>query len=69
MATRCLEIYTGNTLVYVGEGRGGTTASLPFFDALESGWVCVAIETLDPFPQCCERLYVMKRKSASQSVV
>lgn len=61
MATRCLENYQGDTLLYVGEGRGGTTASSTFFDVLEAEWVCSEIVRLDPFPQCCERLFVLRR--------
>jgi hypothetical protein len=38
MAQRCLGMYTGARLVYVGEGRGGVNAAAAFFDALERDW-------------------------------
>jgi hypothetical protein len=62
MATLCLAQYSGDVLIYVGEGRGGTTASAPFFDALDAGWQCTQIIRLDPFSQCCERLFVLRRR-------
>lgn len=63
MATACLRVYSGDTLIYVGEGRGGATASATFFDALEEEWNCVQILSLDPFPECFEHLFVFRRKT------
>ena len=35
MAGNCLAAYQGDTLIYVGEGRGGVNGDAAFFDALE----------------------------------
>jgi len=35
MASACLRAYQGDTLFYVGEGRGGVNADGQFFDTLE----------------------------------
>eukprot|EP00050_Salpingoeca_kvevrii_P017483 m.65594 g.65594 ORF g.65594 m.65594 type:complete len:70 (+) comp7578_c0_seq7:883-1092(+) len=60
--TRCLERYRGDTLIYVGEGRGGVNANDAFFDELERSWICTKVVKLDPFPQCFERLFVLQRR-------
>ena len=62
MAQRCLDAYRGDTLLYVGEGRGGVNANKAFFDALEADWKCEVIERMDPFPQCFERFYILTRR-------
>ena len=74
MAKACLDAYAGDTVLYVGEGRGGCCADGAFFDALEpyggaakkrgSGWALSAVEDLAPFPGGHERLYIFKRTSA-----
>lgn len=61
-AVRCMKEYRGDALVYVGEGRGGANASDAFFDILDTEWDVVEIADLDPFPQCFERLYVLRRR-------
>jgi hypothetical protein len=38
LASECLELYTGDTVVYVGEYRGGCNAEDSFFDQLETGF-------------------------------
>jgi hypothetical protein len=62
MARRCLELYEGSTLVYVGEGRGGAHADDAFFDALEHSWKVGKIVEVDPFPECFERMYILQKK-------
>jgi hypothetical protein len=61
-ASRCLELYQGKWLVYIGEGRGGVNASPDFFDELEKNWVVHEVLELLPFPQCFERLYILRRR-------
>ena len=63
MAARCLELYRGDVLVYVGEGRGGANASDAFFTALERDWECRRTVLLKPFPGNHERLFVMHRRT------
>ena len=50
--------------MYVGEGRGGVNASDEFFDGLDAAWEVTSIIDLDPFPQCFERLYLLRRRPA-----
>jgi len=38
MAVDALNAYKGDTLIYVGEGPYGCTASAAFWDALDAGW-------------------------------
>lgn len=67
MATKCLDLYAGDVLVYVGEGRGGVNADAPFFDALSRGWEVRRVVELDPFPQCFERMFVLTRRRPAGS--
>lgn len=62
MAQQCLDAYKGDTLLYVGEGRGGVNANAAFFDTLERDWECQIVEEMDPFPQCFERFFVLTRR-------
>lgn len=68
MAADALAAYTAigdvnDTVVYVGEGRGGANANAGFFDALESGdWVLERILPVQAFGEKgYERLYVFRR--------
>eukprot|EP00418_Pyrodinium_bahamense_P055203 CAMPEP_0179168408 /NCGR_PEP_ID=MMETSP0796-20121207/82838_1 /TAXON_ID=73915 /ORGANISM="Pyrodinium bahamense, Strain pbaha01" /LENGTH=84 /DNA_ID=CAMNT_0020871165 /DNA_START=1 /DNA_END=251 /DNA_ORIENTATION=+ len=45
MAYNCLRNYSGNTLVYVGEGRGGVNGDDAFFDLLGEEWKLVSVES------------------------
>ncbi|CAM9339948.1 unnamed protein product, partial [Hapterophycus canaliculatus] len=65
-ALRCMREYRGDALVYVGEGRGGANASDEFFDYLDTEWDVTNIVDLDPFPQCFERLYVLRRRKRTE---
>ena len=62
MALDCLAIYRGEVLLYVGEGRGGVNGTAEFFDMLEREWYCEEIVPLEPFPECFERLFVLRRR-------
>lgn len=66
MAASCLEKYSGDTVIFVGEGRGGVNADEAFFDALDEGnskrWCLVHTEALLPFPGGCERMYVFQQR-------
>jgi hypothetical protein len=52
-----------DTIVYVGEGRGGANADDAFFDLLESGdWVLVRVMPVQSFgDKGFEKLYILKR--------
>ena len=62
MGAKALDLFGGDRVVYVGEGRDGTTASPAFFDRLEAGWHVVHIEPLKPFTRCHERMYILERR-------
>jgi hypothetical protein len=70
MAVNALKAYTeadarfNDTLVFVGEGRGGANANDAFFDRLESGdWVLETILPVRVFgTKGYERMFVFKRR-------
>jgi hypothetical protein len=62
MAFECIRQYAGDHFVFVGEGRGGSNGNASFFDVLETQWEVVAQCELLPFPQCHEKLFVLKRR-------
>lgn len=66
MAARCLNAYSGNRLVFVGEGRGGAHGNEAFFAMLKSGWDVVDVLEVEPFSECFEKCYVMERKARAK---
>ncbi|KAG9405978.1 hypothetical protein AC1031_003900 [Aphanomyces cochlioides] len=74
MASRCLSNYIdssvkNDTLVYVGEGRGGANADDKFFDMLETSgeWTLERTLPLEPFgTKGFERFFIFRRCSKSQ---
>jgi len=65
MAYKALQRYRGDTLLYVGEARGGVNANPAFFDALEKDWICAEVHPVEPFPNGLEKLWVLKPKGAN----
>jgi len=65
MAQQCLNSYSGDHLLYVGEGRGGYNADAAFFNSLEARWRVKKVIPLRPFNGGYEKLYVLKRKFTS----
>lgn len=63
-ALRCLREYRGDALAYVGEGKGGVNASDEFFENLDAEWEVTSVLDLDPFSECFERLYLLRRREA-----
>lgn len=57
------ELEGNDTVVYVGEGRGGANANDGFFDYIESGeWVLLQILPVKPFgDKGYEKLYVLQK--------
>jgi hypothetical protein len=68
LAKRCLDVYRGETVLYVGEGRQGCNGDGQFFDAIEADYHVEKIVQLEPFPGGSERLYVLKRKTGCSQV-
>lgn len=66
MALKCLSQYSGHVLLYVGEGRGGVNASDGFFTTLELEWHCEQVIELDPFPECFEKLFILRRRDPTK---
>jgi len=68
MALRTVKAYAeasplNDTIVYVGEGRGGASANDKFFDYLESGdWILWKILPVQTFGKGYERLFILKRR-------
>jgi hypothetical protein len=62
MPLQCLALYKGDVLLYVGEGRGGVNGTQEFFDTLEREWACEKVVLLEPFAECFERLFVLRRR-------
>lgn len=71
MAVDTLKLYTeaspeNDTLIYVGEGRGGANGDEAFFDMLESGeWILIDIMDVLRSPgdkdKGCEKLYILQK--------
>lgn len=63
IAVQALTAYQGNCLLYVGEARGGYTASNDFFDALDAGWVLEKALPVKQFRGIKDMLWVLSRKA------
>jgi len=65
LAERSLAAYGGETVVYVGEGRGGTNGSPAFFDRLLRDFAPTGPALrLAPFPGGYEKMWVLRRREA-----
>ena len=62
MALDCLSEYEGEKLIYVGEGVAGCNADDDFFHELERSWDVASVISLDPYPGCHEKLFILVRK-------
>lgn len=67
MAHNALDLYSGNLLIYIGEGRNGCTAESNFFDLLESKWRCIEEITIpqwmDYWDGMHDTVQIYRRKS------
>jgi hypothetical protein len=57
-----LAAYAGTRLIYVGEDRGGNTASPPFFDQLSATWALVERLELPRWPGAHDSLQIYDRR-------
>jgi len=64
-AARALDEYSGTTLIYIGEARGGHTADDAFFDLLDCSWRIVEEEALPNWPGTRDALTVYSRAASS----
>jgi hypothetical protein len=63
MASQCLDAYAGDTLIYVGEPRGGCTANRRFFNLLDREWDAVGSSSLPQWPGIDDVLTIYRRRS------
>lgn len=61
MAADALEAYAGDTLLYVGEGRGGCTADFRFHQLLFEEWRLEGVVEIPTYPTDRDRLEVWSR--------
>jgi hypothetical protein len=62
MAFNCLNNYKGNTLIYIGEERGGCTADEAFFNLLDKDWKLIKEISIPQWPYIHDYLFIYKRK-------
>jgi len=62
MALNCLKEYKRDILIYVGEGKGGCNGNEKFFQELCKHWIIEKEISLDNFPECFEKLYILRRR-------
>lgn len=66
LAIDCLQVYTGKTVIYVGEGDGGCTGDGAFHAALEQEWKEVEDIAIPQWFGIHDRMCVYKRKRESK---
>jgi hypothetical protein len=57
-----LAAYAGSRLIYIGEDRGGNTASASFFDQLDVKWTLVERQSLPRWPGANDSLQIYYRR-------
>ena len=62
-AKECLESYTGDTLIYVGEEASGCTANDEFFEVLARDWVARECVHIPQWPHMSDYLQVYSRNA------
>jgi len=62
LAIDCLKAYEGNTLIFVGEGKGGCTGNDAFFELRDQLFECTKSYWIPQWPGLYDYLYVGKRK-------
>jgi hypothetical protein len=67
LGIKCLNMYKGNFIIYVGEGRRGSNCSEEFFDILEEKFTIKKVVTLKPFHGGAEKMFVLERKKEEQT--
>lgn len=66
MALRCVQSYSGDTVIYCGEGMGGVNADDAFFVYLEEHfYLCKLVTEFERFGNLSfERMWILKRKGS-----
>ena len=68
MASDALSRYRGDTLIYIGEGKGLSCADDAFFNALDT-WECIEEIDIPQLNGMHDRLWVFKREDADDGSV
>lgn len=63
MASQCLAAFTGNHVIYIGEGAGGCTGDEGFFNQLEAEFDEIEEETIPSWQGIHDRMTVYRRKA------
>lgn len=63
-AARAVQAFAGNTLLYIGEPRGGHTADETFFDLLGHDWQLIEQVALPNWPGTRDALTVYRRRAS-----
>ncbi len=63
MAVDSLKYYRGDTVVYVGEAKGGCTGGSAFHNRLRRDWDLVSEITIPKWEGMNDKIYVYKRKT------
>lgn len=61
-AKECLDAYEGNTLIYIGEPKGGACANDAFFDAIDTDWVTLKWVDIHTWPGVHDEMTIFKRE-------
>jgi len=65
MSVDALESFLGDDVIYVGEGRGGSTATDAFFDRLSQAWLCTTTIPIPVWPGVYDMMYHYRRRTLS----
>lgn len=60
-ASDALRAYAGETLIYVGEGRGGCTGDAEFHEMIDASWTKIATVYIPQWDGIHDELHVYKR--------
>ena len=63
MAAKTLGSFAGETVIYIGEPRGGCTADDDFFDMLSADFVCIETSEIPKWPGIHDKMHTFRRMS------
>ena len=68
MASDALETYSGDRVIYIGEGRGGATANDAFFDMIASDWIETQTLEVPQWDGVNDKLHVYSRRNPGSTM-
>lgn len=60
-AAECLDLYDGDTVIYIGEGKGGCTADRSFHQKLKQGWNFKDVINIPQWYGIHDRMHIFTR--------